>query len=131
MAVLSVFLCLAIPKAAAEEWVCGVHFESQCTESRCSAHGDKDDGNTKPVFAQFDDEGNFRLCMYSGCYEGKGRVLTTDPFLSIVQEQVKWTGTNPDYTDIFIVLQRNELIGMFKAISFVQPILCEVIKDQE
>lgn len=115
--------------ALAEEWSCGVHFESQCADSKCSAHGEKDDGNTKPVSAHFDDEGNFQICMYSGCYEGKGKVLTTTPFLSIVQDGVEWTGTSPDKTDIFIVLERNELFGMFKASTFVQPMICNVVEQ--
>ena len=117
--------------AVAEEWSCGVHFESQCFESACSADGHKDDGNTKPVFAQFDDSGKFLICMYSGCFEGKGRVLTTSPFLSIMKERVSWTGTNARETDVFIVLERNELIGMFKADTFVQPIVCEVVGGTE
>lgn len=115
----------------AEEWTCGVHFESQCADSECSAYGEKDDGNTKPVFAQFDEEGNFRICMYSGCYEGKGLVLTTAPFFSIMQEDAEWTGTNPDETDVFIVLERKELFGMFKASSFVQPIVCNVVEQDK
>ena len=123
--VLSALLWTATSEAAG--WVCGVHFESQCDASGCAAHGNKGDGNTKPVSAQFDDQGHFRICMYSRCYEGKGRVLTTSPFLSITQERVTWNGANPDETDIFIVLERKELVGMFKAASFVQPIVCDAI----
>ena len=130
-AILSILPWIAMSDVLAEQWACGVHFESQCAYSRCSANGEKDDGNTKPVGAQFDEEGNFLICMYSGCYEGKGKVLTTTPFLSIMQEDVEWTGTNPNKTDVFIVLERNELFGMFKADTFVQPIVCRVVEQDK
>ena len=78
------------------------------------------------MYALFDDNGRFQICMYTGCFEGIGKVLTTSPFLSITKERVRWTGTNAWETDIFIVLERKELIGMFKADTFVQPITCKI-----
>ena len=128
---LTLWIALVSSTAAAEHWACGVHFESQCSESGCSAYGDRDDGNTKPVFAQFDESGNFQICMYTGCFEGQGKVLTTKPFLSITKEGVSWTGTDGEDTDVFIVLERKENIGMFKAASFVQPIICTIVAGKD
>lgn len=126
------FLWLALASlAAAEGWRCEIDFESQCTESGCTAFGHKDDGNMKPVFAEFDDSGSFRICMYSGCYQGKGTVLTSEPFLSIVKEEARWTGTSSPSADVFIVLDLQTNIGMFKASSFVQPIRCKLLGHQQ
>jgi len=122
---------MAMSDVPAERWACGVDFISECFDSKCSSYGEKDDGNRKPVFALFDEEGNFQICMYTGCYEGKGQVLTTAPFFSIMKEDVEWTGTNSDNTDVFIVLHRKELFGMFKADTFVQPIVCKVAEQDE
>ena len=127
-----IFIWSQLFSAIAEEWSCHVDFESQCTidPHGCSAYGAKNDGNTKPVFARFDTEGNFRVCMYTGCYEGKGVVHTTEPYLSISKNRVNWTGTQGESTNVFIFLDRKENIGAFKAISFVQPIICAEINGK-
>ena len=130
-ALLCVLPSVALSDDSAEVWSCSVHFESQCSDSTCVAFGEEDDGNKKPVSALFNEDGYFRICIYTGCYDGKGQVLTTAPFLSIMQEDVEWKGSNPNKTDVFIVLERKELLGMFKADSFVQPIICKVVKRDE
>lgn len=58
-------------------------------------------------------------------------MLTTAPFLSIMQDDVDWTGTNLNKADVFIVLERKELFGMFKADTFVQPVICSVVERDE
>ncbi|TQV70670.1 hypothetical protein FKG94_20270 [Exilibacterium tricleocarpae] len=127
MMLMPAFKCLAQP----DEWICRIDFESQCTVSKgCDALGSKDDGNTKPVVAEFDATGKFSLCMYSGCYEGEGTVHTTEPFLSISKIKAKWTGTGEHDTNVFIVLDREEKLGMFKAASFIQPIICGEIANE-
>ena len=112
--------------AHANSWACRVDFESQCSSDGCAAEGFSGDGDTKPVFAHFDATGMFSLCMYTGCYEGLGKVNTESTFLTISKFNTRWSGTGDHPTDVFIFLDRADGLGMFKAATFVQPIICKL-----
>lgn len=105
-------------------WGCEIEFESSCSEYGCSA-STPEDGETIPLFATFDSNGEFMLCMYTGCYEGQGTVHTEDPFLSISKADAEWAGTGTETTHVFIVVENDTGVAMFKAGPFVQPMLCE------
>jgi len=59
------------------EWDCKPDVEVQRTSEACSVA--KDQG-TIPIGLSFDSHGTFSLCAYSGCWEGKGKVVQSRHF---------------------------------------------------
>ncbi|MDF0532837.1 hypothetical protein PY479_00935 [Shewanella sp. A32] len=124
-----ILLLWCITGVQAQSWDCQIDFESRCTPADgCSTFGAKGDDNTKPVSVAFDSAGNFDICIYSGCYQGQGAVLSTSPFLSITEADAEWVGVTPRRTNVFIVLDIKENIGMFKADVFAQPMTCQTVE---
>lgn len=110
----------------ADRWDCHVDVEVQCSDELCNAYPG-DIVSKPPVGATFDTEGNFSICAYAGCYVGKGLATRQGPFLSIAHESATWTDSDIP-KPVFIVLDTTDNFGLFKAATFVQPMICKKLK---
>lgn len=76
---------------------------------------------------RFDTRGKFSVCAYSGCWDDKGRVITSDSSIVILKERAHWSTSNDEAAmreDVSIVLSTTDRIALIKAGSFVLPMHC-------
>src|SRR5688572_29924196 len=86
-----------------------------------------EDQGTIPIFLNFDSSGAFLLCAYSGCWEGKGKVVSVSPFLVITLGNVDWSDPNQRVEgreDVLIAFGVKDQVAMVKAGSISMPMRC-------
>lgn len=108
----------------AAEWSCKPDVEVQCTIESCSV---TEDQRTIPIALSFDSNGTFSLCAYSGCWEGKGKVVAVAPFLVITLGNVDWSDPGQKVEgreDVLIAFETKDHVAMVKAGSISMPMRC-------
>ena len=119
-------LMLGSHLARAEGWSCGPDLEVQCTAESCAV---SEDQGVIPIYLSFDSRGDFLLCAYSGCWEGKGKVVSSSPFLVITKKQVDWSDPNQRVEgreDVLIAFSPSDKVVMVKAGSIAMPMRCSI-----
>jgi hypothetical protein len=117
-------LVLVSRLSRAEGWSCGPDLEVQCTAESCAVSPEQ---GVIPIFLSFDSRGKFMLCAYSGCWEGKGKVVSSSPFLVITKKQVDWSDPNQRVEgreDVLIAFSPSDKVVMVKAGSISMPMRC-------
>ena len=108
----------------AEAWHCKNDIEVRCGPKSCSVpEGD----NFTPGSVSFSSNGKFSVCFYSGCWKGKGKVVSNEPFLIISQKQVDWSDPYRKIEgreDILIAVNSTDRIAVGKAGGFALPMRC-------
>lgn len=108
----------------AETWHCQNDIEVQCNPKSCSV---SEGGKFTPANVSFDSNGKFSVCAYSGCWKGKGKVVSNEPFFVISQKQVDWSDPNRKIEgreDILIAVSFTDDIALVKAGELAQPMRC-------
>lgn len=123
---LTCLLVMPAGSAIAGAWTCGnPDVEVGCSETRCEAqsHG------FTPMNVSFNVAGELDVCMYSGCWIGRGDPVDANGFLVITARDLVWS-TDPEpgemRQDLAIVLDRRDNVAVLKAGSYTQPLLCRV-----
>jgi hypothetical protein len=117
-------LVLVSVPSFAEDWTCKPDLEVQCTAESCSA---SDDHGVIPIEVSFNARGDFTLCAYTGCWQGRGKVLSTSPFLVITKKSVDWSDPNrrvEGREDVLIAFSPRDGVVMVKAGSIAMPMRC-------
>jgi hypothetical protein len=110
--------------SCAANWNCAPDVEVQCTVESCEV---MEDQGTIPIGLSFDTRGVFSLCAYSGCWEGKGKVVSVSPFLVITLGNVDWSDPNQRVEgreDVLIAFGAKDQVAMVKAGSISMPMRC-------
>ncbi len=108
----------------AEDWTCGPDLEVQCTAESCAV---SEDQGVIRIYLSFESDGNFLLCAYSGCWEGKGKVVSSSPFLVITKKQIDWSDPNQRVEgreDVLIAFSPSDKVVMVKAGPIAMPMRC-------
>lgn len=116
-------MLISVPSGA-DSWACKPDLEVQCTAESCSVGEDQ---GVIPIEVSFDSRGNFSLCAYSGCWKGRGKVVSVSPFLVITMERVDWSDLNQRVEgreDVLIALSPRDKVVMVKAGSISMPMRC-------
>ena len=120
------FLVLFPATALATSWSCDTSIEVGCYDGGCYAREEKEEGNRIYVGMNFDSAGNVRVCAYVGCWEGQGRVLSSEPFLVIEALKLPWSDPgNPMPADILIAFYEKDGVALLKADYLAGPFLCK------
>ena len=125
MLVVAASLVLLPGLSCAAEWECEPDVEVQCTIKSCSV---AEDQGIIPIGLSFDSHGTFSLCAYSGCWEGKGEVVSVLPFLVITLGNVDWSDLGQRVEgreDVLIAFDAKDHVVMVKAGSIAMPMRCK------
>ena len=109
----------------ATTWNCrNEKFESKCDNRSCSVEDEI--GSFTPLDVTFSDEGEMSICAYSGCWDGKGKVLANSPYLVLLGTELSWSNSSSDdKQDVLIGLDIQNKIATVQVQSFVQPLVCK------
>lgn len=76
---------------------------------------------------RFDSRGQFAVCAYSGCWDDKGRVITSGSSMVVLKERAHWSASNNEAAmreDVSIVFSTTDQLAVVKAGRFVLPMHC-------
>lgn len=108
--------------ACATEWRCRNNdMEITCTSEKCLTS--TSDGFT-PMDVSFNDRGSMNICAYSGCWEGKGKVLKSENHIFLSGHKLSWSGTTHGSGDFMIALDKGNGIAVINGEGFAMPLIC-------
>lgn len=114
-------LAIFLPSVAtASGWDCSNQdMEITCTAGRCS-----NSAAFTPLQVTLTDKGKLSVCAYSGCWQGKGRVVSSSRYLFVSASQLQWIGVQPGQESFALVLDRQDRTALLKGGGFALPMLC-------
>lgn len=121
--VIAAALLLEASVVLAAEWNCrNYDAEISCTEEKCEISAP--DGFT-PLDAYFDSTGKMSVGMYTGVWEGKGKVVQEQDFFVVIGDDLA-SSTSPDTkSDILIALDTRDNVAVFKDDGYAMPMRCK------
>lgn len=118
---LSVILFLMPAFASATDWDCRNNdMEITCAKGKCAAS----EGFTTMSIG-VSDSGSMTICAYSGCWEGKGKVLKSGNHLLLSGHKLGWSGTTLGSGDFMIALDKSTGIAVINGEGFAMPLICK------
>jgi hypothetical protein len=118
--VIGIMLALLSTEVFSSEWNChNKDLEIHCDANKCEAS----DGFT-PFDISVSTNGLMSICAYSGCWEGKGKVLKSGGHILVSGNKLKWTGNTPSSANFMVALDTMDKIGFIKGEGFAMPIIC-------
>ena len=101
-------------------WNCrNKDLEITCSSNKCEASD-----SFTPVSININKNGALSICAYSGCWEGKGKVMTSGKHILVSGRKLKWSGTTPNNADFIVALDASDKVGFIKGEGFAMPINC-------
>jgi hypothetical protein len=116
-------LALAPFVAQAGGWSCRNNdLEIGCADGTCKAQAE---GGFTPFDISVGADGrSLSICAYSGCWEGKPRVLKSGKHLLMSGRGLAWTGTSPDPADFIVAIDTGDRVGFIKGEGYAMPVTC-------
>ena len=108
----------------ATTWNCKNDVEIQCDDVSCTS---TKGGEFTPMDVRFDTKGSFSACAYSGCWNGKGRVVANGSLIVVQKRLADLSEPNVGTErreDISIMFSTTDRIALVKAGQFVLPMHC-------
>ncbi len=122
-----VVIAILLPSIAeADGWSCrNKDMQISCNSEKCSVAED-----FTPIDVSFDERGSLNICAYSGCWEGRGKVLQSENHLLISGHELRWSGTTPVKGSFMIAFDKKNNIAVINGETFAMPIVCMIEKDK-
>jgi hypothetical protein len=125
LSVKAAVLAACVGQAHADVWNCRNNIEVQCSDGECGA---AEEGGFTPMSLAFSSTGSFSLCAYSGCWDGEGTVVSSEPFLVITHANAEWSDPSSNGerdADVMIAFDPKDGVAIIKAAGFATPLHCE------
>ncbi len=125
--IITTLLTLNASAVFSTEWNCrNYDLEISCGEEKCEVS----DGFT-PLDAHFDDNGSMSIGMYSGVWEGKGKILREKNYMVVVGSDLVFS-TSVDWKEtILIALDTKDKVAVFKGLGYAMPMRCEKREEEK
>ena len=123
---MGLLLIMASSSALAVDWNCrNYDMEISCSSEKCEVS----DGFT-PIDVYFDDKGNMSIGVYTGVWEGVGKVLKQEKYTIVIGNKLRFSNSNSDDTnaDFLIVIDTQDKVALFKGAGYAMPMTCVVYK---
>lgn len=102
------------------EWNCrNQYLEVSCSAQKCAASE-----TFTPMEVSLSDLGFVSVCAYSGCWEGKGKMLKSGSHLIISATRLRWGGASPNDANFIIALDKADAVAVIKGANFAMPLIC-------
>lgn len=113
----------------ATSWSCGTTIEVGCNDGSCYAR-EEEEGAPIYVGVSFNSAGYVRVCAYTGCWKGQGRVLSHEPFFVIAASKLRWSDPGNDITsDILVAFYEADAVALLKADFIAGPYICKEVAE--
>ena len=106
----------------AEDWHCtNQDLEIHCDSKKCEISE-----SFTPMSVSVNINGNMTVCAYSGCFEGKGKVLKNKNHVFFSGFDLKFSTSNSDEmtADFLIGLDKVDKVAMVKGFGYAMPMIC-------
>ncbi len=103
-------------------WDCSNDVEVWCSVDGCAA---KAEGESTPMAISARRTGEFSVCAYTGCWEGKTEVADIAGRLVWAADKAAFS-TNPDdfFADVTLLIVEKEGVGFVRAGGIASPLIC-------
>lgn len=108
-------------------WSCRNQVEIRCAGDKCESVSNDE---FTPMSIAFNGNGNVSVCAYTGCWEGTGRVTSSEDFLTITAKDLPFSTNITSTQSVSLTLDKKDNIGIVKAGEFAQPIVCKRTKKE-
>ena len=106
-----------------DQWACSNDVEVWCAVDGCAA---RPEGETTPMAISARRDGEFSVCAYSGCWEGKAKVADLGGRLLWAADGVPFS-SQPDGgfgADVSLLIIEGEGVGFVRVGGIASPLLC-------
>jgi uncharacterized low-complexity protein len=113
----------AKPASTAREWTCrNADFEITCGEGKCGAAA-----SFTPMSVSLSATGKLAVCAYSGCWEGRGKIVRHGNFRVFIGTRLAWSNPSggPGAADFAVVLDTSDKVAVLKGAGYAHPMTCE------
>lgn len=115
-----VFLTSLIAPAQAQSWNCRNDLEIRCSSDSCVQSK-----SFTPMDISFDDSGSISICAYTGCWEGSGKVSTSQNFTVITGRDLPFSSDPSNTNNVVVAIDTNDNVAVMKAAPFAHPFICK------
>mgnify|MGYP001764957668 CR=1 FL=1 len=106
--------------ALSAQWNCrNQNLEVICSPEKCAAST-----SFTPMDVSISHLGFVTICAYSGCWEGKGKMLKSGAHLIISANKLRWGGASPNPASFIIALDKVDNVAVIKGANFAMPLIC-------
>lgn len=107
----------------ADSWICANDIEVWCAVDGCAA---KAADETTPMAISASRSGEFAVCAYTGCWEGKTVLAETSGRLLWAADDLPFS-TQPDGfgADVSLLIVEKEGVGFVRVGAIASPLLCQ------
>ncbi len=122
MLLLAAMLSSSKSEIPPDAWDCVNDVEVWCSVDSCAA---KPEGETTPMSITARRDGEFSVCAYTGCWEGKAEVADIEGRLVWTADRAAFS-TSPDgfFADITLLIVEKDGVGFVRAGGIASPLLC-------
>ena len=118
----------ASAKSESVVWQCANDLEVSCFEGKCETTSE---GFTPMSIRATYQQGHWAVlsvCAYSGCWEDKVNLYNQKPFVLLMGKNMPFSSAPNDDSlkeDIVLFIDESDGLGIIKAGTFAQPVLCK------
>ncbi len=114
-------LALNISVILAGDWSCRNHdVEISCNKEKCEVSD-----SFTPLDTYFDDKGNMSIGMYTGVWEGKGKVIKEKDYMVVIGNDLVFSTSTDRKEDILIAFDTEDKVAVIKGVGYAMPMTCE------
>lgn len=120
---LAAFLGASKSEIPPDRWACSNDVEVWCAVDSCAA---RPEGETTPMAISARADGEFSVCAYSGCWEGKAKPANIAGRLLWAADDVPFSSP-PDggfTADVSLLIVAAEGVGFVRVGGIASPLLC-------
>ncbi len=127
---MGLLLIMGSYSALAVDWNCrNYDMELSCSSEKCEVSDD-----FTPMDVYFDDDGNMSIGVYTGVWEGVGKVLKPDNYIIVIGKKLRFSSSTSDSDDMnadfLIVIDTQDKVALFKGAGYAMPMTCVRYKQE-
>lgn len=119
--VLAALLSASKSEVPPDQWVCANDIEVWCTVDSCAA---KPEDEATPMAIAARADGQFSVCAYTGCWEGKTSMTNANGRLVWAADGVPFSTNEAATADISLMIVARDGVGFVRVGAIASPLLC-------
>ena len=119
--ILGALLLFNTSNVIAEAWHCrNSDVEISCHKAKCEVSD-----SFTPLDVYFDRQGNMSVGMYSGVWEGQGKMTNMPGYLLVMGKDLVFSASPDSKENFLVVLDVRDNVAVFKGADYAMPMVCE------
>ncbi|MEM8773124.1 MAG: hypothetical protein AAGD92_15870 [Pseudomonadota bacterium] len=104
-----------------DRWLCANSVEVWCTVDSCAA---KPEDETTPMAIEAKANGDFAICAYTGCWEGRAAPVRAKGRALWIADDVPFSTNDEFRADVTVLITEKDGVGFVRVGAIATPLLC-------